>query len=89
MFASSSAASAGARRRSFFYQLDAEFSAYLGERERALASIGRSVEAGMLDLVWLERCPLLASLRDDPRYAAAHAELGRRAAVVLEAYRAG
>ncbi|WP_437276649.1 protein kinase [Sorangium sp. So ce375] len=75
------------RRTSFIRQLQAEFAAFLGQRELALAALELSLADGLFDLIWLERCPVLASLRDDPRYAAVHAEVHRRASAVVAVYR--
>ncbi len=44
----------------------------------ALAQLERCVDANLFDLGWLERCPLLAPLRGEPRYAELHARLVRQ-----------
>jgi serine/threonine-protein kinase len=66
-------------------QLAAEVYAFLGEDERALAAIEAACSAGLCDLTWLERCPVLmplggklADFRDD---------VGRRAETVRVALR--
>jgi serine/threonine-protein kinase len=76
-----------ARRRAFVHQLAAESEGYLGRGEQALATVERAIEAGLIDVVWLERCPPLEPVRRLPRYEQLHAALRRRADAILEAYR--
>jgi serine/threonine-protein kinase len=56
------------KRRSFILQIDAEMDAYLGDHASAIASIEASVQAGLLDNMWLERCPLFDDLRGSLRF---------------------
>ncbi len=46
----------------------AEFHAVLGDRPRALEWLERAARAGDERVEWLERDPLLAGLRDEPRF---------------------
>jgi eukaryotic-like serine/threonine-protein kinase len=78
----------GVRRRAFMLQLRAEIFGCLNDQEQVLFSIAGSVEAGLIDRLWLERCPLFEQARRDPRYAPLHATVSRRAEAILEAYRA-
>ncbi|MBI4950524.1 MAG: hypothetical protein HY908_00680, partial [Myxococcales bacterium] len=78
-----------ARRRAFFCQLEAEVTAYVGRPEVALAALGRAVDAGLIDLAWVDRCPLLADLRSSPSFAASRDVVARRAARIVAAARAG
>jgi serine/threonine-protein kinase len=80
-------ADGGLRRRAFFFQIHAELSAHLGDQEIAFDAARRAVDVGLIDLAWLERCPLLERVRQDPRYPAIHAQMRRRADEILEAYR--
>ena len=80
---------AGTRRRAFVHQLDAEIAGYLGREDEVIVAMSRSVEEGLIDLLWIERCPLLEAGRADPRYPALRAEVSRRADVILQAYREG
>jgi len=64
---------ASARRRSFIYQLEGEARAFHGQSAAALTSIERSVDEGLFDLAWMERCPLLAELHDHARFQASRA----------------
>jgi serine/threonine-protein kinase len=56
----------------------------LGQPERALEELDRASKAGLLDLLWLDHCPLLAPLRSAPEFA----EVRRRTRRCAEAIRA-
>lgn len=64
-----------ARRRAFLEQIDAEVCALLGDLDGTVAAVARSAAAGLCDVAWLERCPLLEEARADPRFRAAAAEV--------------
>jgi serine/threonine-protein kinase len=66
------------RRNSFFRQIAAEVLAYSGTRENAVAAIERSDELGLIDLVWLDRCPLIAPLAEVPAVRAVRERVARR-----------
>lgn len=51
--------------------------------------LAESVAAGLLDLTWLRRCPLLAALRSDPRFIAGERAVAAATAPILAAYHAG
>jgi hypothetical protein len=75
------------RRRPIFYrQLKAEAFAYAGAQELALKSIEEAASLGLIDVVWMDRCPLLESLRGTARFAELRAQIAGRAALVLEAF---
>ncbi len=74
------------RRPIFFRQLKAEALAYVGEAEEALGAIDEATALGLIDVVWMDHCPLFDSLRAHPRFAAARAQVAERAALVLEAF---
>jgi len=76
------------RRRAFFLQLAAETSGFLGVVEPTLDAVEQALHAGLIDRLWLERCPALAAARAEPRYARIHADLARRTDEILAAYRA-
>ncbi len=78
----------GTRRQAFTYQLHAEVVAYVRDDELTLLSLQRALDVGLIDRLWLERCPLLAAVRETPRFAEIHAEMVRRTDAILEAYRA-
>jgi eukaryotic-like serine/threonine-protein kinase len=80
-------AGGSARRQAFMLQFRGELAAFLGEDEEVIVSLRASVDAGLIDRLWLDRCPLFDAARLDPRFAAIHAEVKRRADAVLAAYR--
>ncbi len=84
---SAAASEAGSRRRVLFFQINAEIYAYVFEVDRSLACVRESIDAGLLDLVWMDRCPVLDPVRKDARFAALRAEVDARARRVLLALR--
>jgi serine/threonine protein kinase/tetratricopeptide (TPR) repeat protein len=78
----------GVRRQVFALQMRAEVLAFLGQDDPSLDALQRAAERGLLDRFWLDRCPLLDSVRRSPRFAGIYAEVRRRTDAVLEAYRA-
>ena len=80
---------AALRGRLFVGQVATELALYAGDPTRALAALETTAALGLFDTVWIERCPLLAAIADEPRLAAARAAVAERAAAVLAAYRAG
>ena len=77
--ASARAAEPGSRRRVLFFQLSAELLAYVFEVDGALASMKEAVEAGLLDLLWMDRCPVLDAVRKDARFEPLRVEVEARA----------
>ncbi len=75
-----------ARRRAFFNQLDCEFTSYIGLSERAVQSLMRAVDGGLVDLAWMDRCPILADLRKDPRFGPLRALVAERASKIEAAF---
>jgi serine/threonine-protein kinase len=73
---------ASLRRRSYFYQLSAEMNAYAGRVDDALDALERAADVLLFDVLWLDRCPILDSLRDHPRFARVRAVAGARAAAI-------
>jgi eukaryotic-like serine/threonine-protein kinase len=67
------------RYRSFILQYFTEATCYLGYPDRALGLIREALDAYLLDLFWLERCPVLAAVRALPGFAELHAQLRDRA----------
>jgi serine/threonine-protein kinase len=74
------------RLRSFFFQIEAEVASFVGDRERALAVIARAAEGTLYDIAWMDGCPLLAPLRDDPAFLAVRATVKARAERIEQAY---
>ena len=71
------------RRQAFYYQLRAEAVALLGRREQALLAIEGASACGLVDLLWLDRCPLLHELREHPRFVELRSEVAERARSIL------
>ena len=73
------------RRPIFFRQLSAEVAAYCGMIDAAVAAVESADELGLIDIVWVDRCPLFAILDGDERFSAARERVRARAAAVLAA----
>ncbi len=69
-------------------QFMAEFLLFADDPDEALGWIERSVDSGLQDHLWLERCPLLAPLRDRPRFRELAAVVAERARAVVAAVEA-
>jgi serine/threonine-protein kinase len=76
----------GARRLSFLLQLAAELDAYLGHDDDALDALEQAVTHRLVDIVWLDRCPMFDRLRANARFQWVRDEVGERARRVLEAW---
>jgi len=79
----------GMRRRAFMAQIKAELYAYVGDHETALASVAVAVDCALIDVLWMDRCPLLAPLAGDRRFAALRATVAARASEALAALSGG
>ena len=75
------------RRPLFFRQLTAEVFAFTGRNDEALGMIESADAIGLIDLAWIDHCPLLDPLRASPRYVAVRARVADRARAVLTALR--
>jgi serine/threonine protein kinase/tetratricopeptide (TPR) repeat protein len=64
------------------HQLSAEAAAYHGHDELALEYMQSAADGVLVDLDWLERCPLFESLRDRPRFEGIRQIVRRRAEAV-------
>jgi eukaryotic-like serine/threonine-protein kinase len=73
------------RRNAFVAQIEAEALAFLDRRPLALAAILRATDAGLIDLAWLDRCPLFTELRGDAAFEQARSRVGAVASAVREA----
>lgn len=58
------------RSRSFFFQLLTEACMLRKQQDAAIRALARSIDAGLFDWLWLDRCPLLNDLRRDLRFQA-------------------
>ncbi len=77
---------ASPRRRAFLAQIRAEVLAFAGETDDALDALATADSAGLLDLVWLDACPLFADLQDDVRFFSVRARVAARGRAALEAF---
>lgn len=66
--------------RCFLLQIAAEYWGAVGDAERALSTLERAAELPLVDVTWLDRCPALAPVREDPRFLRLRAVVGVRAA---------
>ena len=73
------------RGRTFLFQVHAELYSAYGQPELAIRSVARSVDAGLADLTWIERCPLLIPLASDLRLIALRRIVYARAYAIREA----
>jgi serine/threonine-protein kinase len=74
------------RQLPFLNQFKAELACYVGDLGPAWAALAAAVDAGLTDLVWLDRCPALAPLRAEPRFAALRARVDERVRPVVKAF---
>jgi serine/threonine-protein kinase len=74
------------RARTFFYQIWSECQAYLGNDDAALVAIESAVRSGLVDRLWLERCPVFDRLRASPRMTELCADLRARTAPIADAF---
>jgi serine/threonine-protein kinase len=75
------------RRIVFGHQLAAEIRASRGLEDAALDQVERATAAGLVDLAWMTRCPVLVPFQDHPRFAEARRIVTSRAAEILQALR--
>jgi serine/threonine-protein kinase len=73
------------RRVAYGSQLLAEALAARGRHDEALVHVERADASALVDISWIDRCPLLEPLREDGRLASMRARVAERAARVLEA----
>ena len=71
------------RLRASQSQFYAEYLAVKGKLDHALGYIAQSVSAGLYDYCWIERCPVLAPLRDRPEFQAQAAIVRERAKAMV------
>ncbi len=78
-------ASRSPRRASFNAQIRAEFLAAIHHYPEAIEALRSGDGNGLIDIVWLDRCPLFAPLRSDPNFQNLRARVALRATRVVEA----
>jgi len=77
----------GWRRITYFRQIEIELALYVGDEKRALSSLLLCARSGLIDLLWLDLCPLLIPFQATPEFQATRTIVEERAARILEAYR--
>jgi serine/threonine-protein kinase len=75
----------GSRRRTLFFQINADLFGYVFEIDLSLAAVREAVLAGLVDLLWMDKSPSLAAVRKDARFAPLRAEVFARASRILDA----
>ncbi|HEX4516802.1 MAG TPA: protein kinase [Polyangiaceae bacterium] len=68
------------RRRAIMHEVGADYYALMGAPEKALEQIEKLAQLPSTNLLWLDACPALASVRGDPRFAEARAMIAARVA---------
>ena len=77
---------AGSRTKRFFCQLACEAYAAVDDRAAAMAALAGSVAAGLEDLAWVDRCPVIAGVRAEAGFGGLRDEVRRRAAAITAAW---
>jgi eukaryotic-like serine/threonine-protein kinase len=75
----------GSRRRTLFCQINSELYCFVFEVDQALHAVEQAIESGLIDILWMDRCPVLAPLRADARFAPLRATVDARAQRVIAA----
>ena len=78
----------GWRRAAYFRQMEIELASYVGDHEHAEAALVACAQTGLIDLLWMDHCPLLEPYRASSEFAKARAIVAGAAAAVIEAFRA-
>ncbi len=74
------------RRRAFVAQLVAEIAGHAGDVEACTRVLAHAAAfARLFDLHWLDRCPMLASARGTPAFAAVRAQIEARSRAIYDA----
>ena len=73
------------RRASFNGQLRAEMFAYAGKLPETLEALRSADGNGIIDILWLDRCPLFDPLRSHPDFQTIHGRVALRARRVADA----
>jgi serine/threonine-protein kinase len=73
----------GSRFRIMVHQLTAESFATVGRYDEAVDQVASAVDAGLLDLMWIEHCPIFGPMRDDPRFEESRRRVAKRVEQIL------
>jgi serine/threonine-protein kinase len=72
------------RRPMFLRQIAAEMLAYVGRDESALRMTVEADALGLIDVTWMDRCPLFASIRSSPEFVAVRDRVAARAREAMD-----
>jgi serine/threonine-protein kinase len=72
------------RRPVFFRQLAAELNAFAGDQTRVLRALEDADGLGLIDVTWVDRCPLFESVRGEPAFRAVRDRIAARAKETLD-----
>jgi hypothetical protein len=75
------------RRRSVLLQLACEAANFFEDNAWALEAIDKAIENGLIDLAWMQRCPLLEGVRAAPGFAEREGIVAERASRIALMYR--
>lgn len=73
------------RRTTFYLQMLAELAGFAGDADACLQALAKADAHALLDLVWLDHCPLLDLARDTAAFKAVRANVRNRADAVFDA----
>jgi serine/threonine-protein kinase len=73
------------RLRTLFWQRNAEVLAFVGDGDAALDAVEQTLAVGLIDLTWIDRCPLFDDARTSPRWRPVRAALAERIAPIAAA----
>jgi serine/threonine-protein kinase len=68
----------------FLRQIAAEMLAFTGRDDSALQKIVEAEALGLIDLTWMDRCPLLAPMRSSPAFVAVRDRVAARAKETMD-----
>jgi serine/threonine-protein kinase len=69
-------------------QLITEILVMIGKPDSALDTLETAARTGLMDLLWLDACPMFAPLSTNPRFRSVRAKVADRATMVLAAFHA-
>jgi serine/threonine-protein kinase len=73
------------RRLANQYQVTAEVAGFAGDHDMVIDAIGKSLDVGLVDLLWFDHCPFLDDLRGDARFLALRERVQERAYAAYDA----
>ncbi len=77
----------GWRRQIFYQQIAAETAAYIGDVSGTLEALQRATNMGLIDLLWLDHCPLFGDVRENAQFVACRSVVETRARGLVGVYR--